>query len=139
MGTPHPRGRLGLEAIEHRRQQLMQPGERELHLRLDTRGTRHTEARRVFDQVVQQHRLAHARLAAHHQRQALTRANSFGQPVEDVALAAAVRQLRRATTDGGMCGHLPASDVTRVATGCDDQPPADANVPAAARMSSWPR
>ena len=35
------RNRQTLEAIEHRRQQLMQPGERELHLRLDTGGTRH--------------------------------------------------------------------------------------------------
>jgi hypothetical protein len=31
-----------LEAIQHRRQQLMQPGERQLHLRLDTSGTEHT-------------------------------------------------------------------------------------------------
>ncbi len=31
------------EAIEHRRQQLMQPGERELHLRLDPHGARHRQ------------------------------------------------------------------------------------------------
>jgi hypothetical protein len=77
-----------LDAIQHRRQQLMQPGERELHLRLDTCGARHTAARRLRDQVVQQGRLAHARFAAHHQRPALARANRFDEPIEYVAFPA---------------------------------------------------
>jgi hypothetical protein len=38
--------------------------------------------------MVQERRLAHARLAAHHQRPALTRAHSFDEAVEHVALAA---------------------------------------------------
>ena len=62
------RSRETLEATQHRRAQLVQPGERELHLRLDPGGARHPAARGVLDQVVQQRRLAHARLAAHHQR-----------------------------------------------------------------------
>ena len=59
------RTRQALETIKHRCQQLMQPGEGELHLRLDTGGARHTAARGVLDHVVQQRRLAHARFAAH--------------------------------------------------------------------------
>ena len=78
----------------------MQPGERELHLRLDTGGTRHTAARRLLDQVLQQRRLAHARLATHHQRPALARANSVDEPVEHVAFAAPAPQLRRTSRWG---------------------------------------
>ena len=77
-----------LEPIEHRRQQLMQPGEGQLHLRLDTDGTRHPKARRLLDQVLEQRRLAHARLAAHHQGPALARADRFDEVVEHLAFAA---------------------------------------------------
>ena len=77
-----------IEPIEHRRAQLMQPGEGELHLRLDTGGTVHTAARRLLDQVLQQRRLAHARLATHDQYPAVPRAHSLNQPVERVAFAA---------------------------------------------------
>jgi len=42
------------------------PGEGELHLRLDSRGAHHTAARRLRDQVVHQRRLPHARFAAQH-------------------------------------------------------------------------
>ena len=82
------RHREALEAIQHRREQLMQPGEGELHLRLDAGGTHHAAARRLLDHVFQQRRLAHARLAAHDQRPALARANRFDQPVEHLAFAA---------------------------------------------------
>lgn len=46
---------------------------------MDPRGLRHTAARRPLDHVIQQRRLAHTRFAAHHQRQALARANSFDE------------------------------------------------------------
>src|SRR6202011_2591084 len=59
------RNREPSEVIEHRRAQLMPPGERELHLRLDTSGTRHQAARRVIGNVIQQRRLAPTRLATH--------------------------------------------------------------------------
>ncbi len=39
--------RQALEAVQHRRAQLVQPGEGELHLRLDTDGARHPAARRA--------------------------------------------------------------------------------------------
>jgi hypothetical protein len=96
----------------------MQDGERELHLRLDTRGARHTEARRVFDDVVQQRRLAYAGFSAYYQCPALPRPNSSDQPVEHVAFAAPAGQLCRASWEGGMCGHLPGIDVT---TARDDE------------------
>jgi hypothetical protein len=89
----------------------MQPGERELHLRLDTRGTHHTASRRLLDQVVQQRRLAHARLAAYHQCPALTPANSFDEPVEHVALAAPAYEPCRASS-AVMSGHRPGTDPT---------------------------
>jgi hypothetical protein len=76
-----------VEVIEHRRAQLMHPGERQLHLRLDTSGTRHQAARRMIGEVVQQRRLTHTRFAAHHLRPALTRADSLDQPVEHLAFA----------------------------------------------------
>jgi hypothetical protein len=77
-----------LNPIQHRPEQLVQPGESQLHLRLHTGGTLHTAARRSIDQVVQQRRLAHARIAAHHQHPTLAGASSFDEPVEHVALAA---------------------------------------------------
>ena len=69
----------------------MQPGERKLHLRLDTHGARDAAVRRLLDQVLQQRGLAHARLAAHDQGPALTRANSVDQPVEHIELVAPAR------------------------------------------------
>ena len=86
------RGRQRLQAVQHRRAQLMQSGERELHLRLDAGGPRHPAARRLPGQVVQQRRLADARLAVHHQRPALARAKRPDQPVQHAALGAAACQ-----------------------------------------------
>ena len=65
--------------------QVMQPGEGELHLRLDAGGAHHQAARCLLDQVVQQRGLAHARFTAHHQRPALTSSNGFDEPVEHLA------------------------------------------------------
>ena len=41
------------DAIQHRRQQLMQPRERKLHLGLDPGGARDTQARGLLDDVLQ--------------------------------------------------------------------------------------
>jgi hypothetical protein len=71
----------------------MHPGVGELHLRLDTHSSRHPAARGVLDQVVEQCRLAHARLPAHHQGPALTGANRVVVPVLDAAFAAPAPQL----------------------------------------------
>jgi hypothetical protein len=59
-------------AVQQRRAQLMQAREGQLHLRLHTRRSRHPAPSRAPGHVVQQHGLAHARVAAHHQGPALT-------------------------------------------------------------------
>jgi hypothetical protein len=82
------RRREPLETAQHRPAQLVQPGEREFPLRLDTDDARHPAARGLLDQVVQQRRLAHARFAADHQGPALTGAGSLDEPVEHLAFAA---------------------------------------------------
>ena len=90
-----------LEAAQHRRAQLVQPGERELHLRLDPGGAGHSAARGVLDQVVQQRRLANARFAVHHQDPALTRASSFDEPVEHLAFAPPPPELPGGSLEAG--------------------------------------
>jgi hypothetical protein len=77
-----------VQPVEHRREQLMRRGERKLHLRLDTDGACEPEARRVRDEVLQQRRLAHPRLAKYHERPALPCADGLEQPVEHLAFAA---------------------------------------------------
>ncbi len=95
------------QPIQHRRAQLMQPGERQLHLRLDTRGGRHPAARRPPGQVLQQRRLARTRLAPHHQRPALTRPHSPQQPVQHLTFAAAAQQHRDPSSPRPVGSHLP--------------------------------
>ncbi len=90
---PGLRRRQSLEPIQHRRAQLMQPGERQLHLRLHPRRARHPATRGVPGHVLQQRRLAHARLTVHHQRPALSRTDRLDQLVEHTALSAAAQQL----------------------------------------------
>ena len=53
------------EPAEHRRTQLMQPGEGQLHLRLDADHAGHRETGRFGDQMSQQFRLADPRLSPH--------------------------------------------------------------------------
>jgi len=88
------RDRETLEAIQHRRAHLMQAGERALHLRLDTRGARHTAARRLLDQVFQQRRLADPRLTAQDQYPALTRPHLIQQPIQRLTLGPPTHQAR---------------------------------------------
>src|SRR5437660_3695929 len=78
----------------------MQPGEGKLHLGLDARGPHHTAARRLLDDVFQQRRLTHAGFATYHQCLALSRPDSFDEPVEHIAFAAPARQLCRPSSEG---------------------------------------
>ena len=91
-------GLLGLgkrvEPAEHRRAELMQPRERQLHLGLDPGDPRDAEARRLPRAVVQERRLADARLAAEDQHRALAAAHVLQQPVERLALAGSPQQDR---------------------------------------------
>jgi hypothetical protein len=76
--------RLGqaVQPIQHRRRQLMQPGERQFHLGLDRDDARHPAPGRLRAQVLKQRRLAGARAAPHNQGAALSGANSLEQRVE---------------------------------------------------------
>ena len=62
-----------LPQVEHRGAQLMQARIRELHLVLDAGRSRDATPGRALHDVLQQRRLADARLAAHDQDLALTR------------------------------------------------------------------
>ena len=81
--------RLGkrVEPVEHRRAELMQPRERQLHLGLDARDLRDAEARRLLSAVLQQRRLADTRLAPDDQDRALAATHVLQQPAQPLALA----------------------------------------------------
>ena len=81
-----------LEPVQQRRTQLLQPGERELHLGLDADRVEYPAARRPLGHVLQQRRLADTGLAAHHQRLALACANGADQLIEGRALATPAEQ-----------------------------------------------
>jgi hypothetical protein len=84
-----------VELVEHRRTELMDPGERELHLRLHARDLRHTESRGLTSGVPEQRRLSDAGLAPHDQDGALTPARVCQEPVEHLALARPVEKTGR--------------------------------------------
>ena len=88
------RSRKPLQAIKHRRAQLMNTRERQLHLRFRPHGPNHRQTRRV-NHVVQQCRLAHSRLTTHHQRPAAARSHILQQVLERVALPLAAQQALR--------------------------------------------
>ena len=62
------------QPVQHQRAKLVQPGEGQLHLGWHTRRAHHLAVfRNPYGQVVEQHGLAHARLAVQHQHPALAR------------------------------------------------------------------
>jgi hypothetical protein len=75
------------EPAEHRRAELMQSRERQLHLGLDPGDPRDPEAGRLTRAVVQQGRLADTCLPADDQDRTLAAAHVLQQPVELLALA----------------------------------------------------
>jgi hypothetical protein len=66
------RAREPAQPVEHRAAELMQAGERELHLGLHAGRSDDAPARCLLDDVLQQHGLADPRLAAQDQHLALT-------------------------------------------------------------------
>ena len=84
-----------VEPVEQRRAQVVQPGERELHLRLHADGPRDAAPGSAPRDVPEQRRLADPGLAAQHQRRALAEPDALQQPVQRFALAAATLQHRR--------------------------------------------
>jgi hypothetical protein len=83
-----------LAAVEERCAQLMQTGERKLHLGLDARGSRDAASRRALHQVVQQHGLADTRLATHHEHATPTGPHTRHQGVQRLALVVPTEQRR---------------------------------------------
>ena len=77
--------------IQHRRAQLMQPREGQLHFRLHAGRPRYPASRGPPGQVVKQSGLAHAGLTAHHQGQALTGPHASNEPVKHLAFAEPAR------------------------------------------------
>ena len=75
-----------MQAPQHGRAQLVETGEGQFHLRLHSCSPRHATSRGALDQVLQQGRLAHARLAADRQRSALPRSNRLEQSLERLTL-----------------------------------------------------
>jgi hypothetical protein len=77
--------------IQHRRAQLMQPGEGQLHFRLHSHGPRDQAPRGPPGQVVEQHGLAYAGLTTQHQCPALAGPDAGHEPVKFAAFAAPAR------------------------------------------------
>ena len=73
----------------------MQPGERELHLRLDARDPGDATLRGPLGDVLQQRRLAHPRLAAQDLHRALPRADALQLAVQCLALDCVALVARR--------------------------------------------
>ena len=94
----HDLERLGLRSrkptppIEHRRAELMQAREGQLHLGLDARRSRDGHIRPRLAEVVQQRSLPDPGLAPQHERPALAVANRREQPVQQRALRASAAQ-----------------------------------------------
>ena len=70
----------------------MQPGERELHLRLNAGDPDDPTPRRPLGDVLQQRRLANSRLAAHHEHRALPCPDALQLAVQHVALVMSASQ-----------------------------------------------
>ena len=88
--------RKRVEPGEHRRAELMDPGVRQLHLRLHPRDVHDTKAGGLTSGVLQQRRLADARFAADDQDGALTAAHVGEQAIDHFALAGPAEKPGRA-------------------------------------------
>ena len=71
----------------------MERAVRQLHLRLDTDGTRHRPAFNAAREVTQQRTLADARLASQHERSTLPGDHVGNEPVERVAFVATIDEV----------------------------------------------
>ena len=80
----------------HRTQQLQQPRERKIRLRLRPQRSQHAEAASTRCCVVQQARLANTRLTPHNQRTTATRPGCLQQLIQPSLLARAADQSRHA-------------------------------------------
>jgi hypothetical protein len=86
------------EPVEQRRAQLMQAGERQLHLMLHAGRAHDAACRCPREQVVEQGGLADARLSPEHQHAALASPHTLQEPLQRLALAAPATQSRPGIT-----------------------------------------
>ena len=84
-----------VEPVEQRRDELGQPGERDVGLGLDAAGAQHAQPGRLADRPSHQRGLADPGLAVHEQRAALAGASLRQQPVNPCPLAFASYEHRR--------------------------------------------
>ena len=103
-------GRQPLHPVEHRRAQLVQARERELHLRLHPDGPGDRQAGGCPGQVIEQRGLADPRLAAHDQRPADPYADVREQLLEEGTFVGTAQEAQ--TRSGHRGGRLAES------TGC---------------------
>lgn len=82
-----------VELPEQRGAELMQPGERQLHLGLDAGDPGDAEPRRLLDGVAQQRRLADPRISADDEDRAAAVAGVVQQPPDGLAFAQPVLKL----------------------------------------------
>jgi hypothetical protein len=87
----------------------MQPSEGQLHLRLHTGHPDRPAPHGPPGQVIKQKRLAHTRLAAHHQGLSLTRPHASHEPVQDGTFSLPVNQSWPAAVASRGCHHRPGS------------------------------
>ena len=98
------------EPAQHWPAQQMQPGERKLHFVLHAHHPKHPATAGPLGQVLQQRRLAHARLAMEYQGTALPGPDSLNQAIQPSALSSPVYQRppapMRAATYGAWRGTV---------------------------------
>ena len=90
--------------LEHRRAELLDPGERQLHFRFRARELDLTESGGMIGGVPEKRRLSDARFASDDQDGALTPAHVCQEPVEHFALACPAEKPGR-RGDGHLIGH----------------------------------
>jgi hypothetical protein len=90
----------------------MQGGKRELHLGLDPSGTHNTAMRRPLGHVLQERRLADARLPPQHNRPTLAPNDSLDQTAKHLAFPPSALELPGTSVEG-TSGHGRGRDVTR--------------------------
>ena len=90
------RPRESVEPREHRREELVKPGEWQFHLRLDSGDLNDLETAGLTHRMPQQSRLPDARLAAYDEHPALPPSDVLEQPVQSFELAGPAAERRRA-------------------------------------------
>ena len=83
------------QPVPHRRAQLVQPGEGQLHFRLHAEHPHHPAPGRPLGQVVEQRGLAHPWIAADHQGPAVPGPDGVEDRVQHTAFAVPVSQRER--------------------------------------------